>query len=82
LYFLSPWPGGAVTWIEAQWPGNSAIDYGTLSGGSIVLDGDGDGVVEVWDGKSVDECSDGDMRIEVYNNREEAEEAGHTIPGN
>lgn len=69
------WSNGTTTWIEAQFVGTDGV-------GQPKLDANGDGKVTHYDHASGDDTTDGDLRIEVYDNRAQAEAAGTSIPGN
>ncbi len=69
------WSNGSTTWIEAQFAGSAGVGFPKL-------DGNGDGKVTHYDHGSGDDTTDGELRVEVYDNRAQADAAGNVIPGN
>lgn len=73
------WSDGKITWVDAQFPYGTGID--PLVDGHE-LDDNNDGHVTYVEGKVSDDLTDGDLRIEVWSSRAEAEAAyGQSFPG-
>jgi hypothetical protein len=76
------WDDGKITWIEPMRPDWSGVDPILVGDGQTLLDNDEDGFVEYVEGVHTDELTDGDLKIEVFGSRAEAEAAwGHPFKG-
>jgi hypothetical protein len=74
------WNDGKITWIDAQLKDWEGIDPLEVMGEQF--DNNDDGVITYSDGVHTDEATDGDLSIEVYDSRQDAEAAwGTPFPG-
>ena len=69
------WSDGKISWIEPEDVPPRAIEPIDMHDGTIQIDNDNNGTVDYSDGKHVDDPTDGDLRIEVYDSRSDAEAA-------